>query len=154
MTQFSGDPMDHSKFIHNFEFNVASKDPDGYSKLSYLIQFCQGKARSCIEDCVLLGAENGYKTATQLLYDYYGRSYVVAQAYVKYIVYGPSIQGNDREVLVELSKDLVKVALTLSDSGYMSEMNSSVNLRKIVRRLLNHLRAKWVDHADHIMEDG
>ena len=67
---------------------------------------------------------------------------------------GPSIHGNDTEALVELSKDLVKAELTLSDSGYMSEMNSSVNLQKIVRHLPNHLRAKWVDHADHIMEDG
>ena len=75
------------KFIHNFE----CKDLDGYLKLNYLIQFAKAK--------------HGAKKAKQLLYDYYGRVDVVAQGSVKHIA------------LVELSKDLVKAELTLSDSG-------------------------------------
>ena len=153
LIQFSGDPMDYNKFIHNFECK-SSKNLDVYSKVKYLIQFCQGEAKSCIEDCALVGAEKGYKKAKQLLYDYYERPDAMGQGYAKHIVCGPSIHCNDTEALVELTKDLVKAELTLSNSRYMSEMNSSVNLRKIVRRLPNHLSGKWVDHADHIMEDG
>ena len=47
---FNGTPIDYSKFIRNFEANIENSVSDDKQRLSYLIQFCNGEAKSCIED--------------------------------------------------------------------------------------------------------
>ena len=55
---FNGTPTDYCKFISNFDTNRVSDDR---LRLSYLIQYCNGEAKSIIEDCVLLEPSEGYK---------------------------------------------------------------------------------------------
>ena len=58
---FDGDPADYWPFIQNFDVNVGSKITDDNSKLTYLLQFCKGKAKQSIDNCVLLGPAGYYK---------------------------------------------------------------------------------------------
>ncbi|XP_053377394.1 uncharacterized protein LOC128546216 [Mercenaria mercenaria] len=70
---FNGRVTDYCKFIKNFETNVEEKISDSRLRLSYLIQYCVGEAKSCIEDCVLLDPDDGYRRARKNLqtrYDY------------------------------------------------------------------------------------
>ncbi|VDH93480.1 Hypothetical predicted protein [Mytilus galloprovincialis] len=60
---FDGKPTDYCKFIKNFETNVECRVTDDQLKLSYLIQYCKGEAKSSIEDCVLL-EKKGYERAS------------------------------------------------------------------------------------------
>ncbi|XP_053400462.1 uncharacterized protein LOC128557274 [Mercenaria mercenaria] len=76
---FNGSVIDYTKFIKNFETNVESKVSDNRLKLSYLIQYCSGEAKSCIEDCVLLSSDDGYKRAKEILQSRYGRPQVIAK---------------------------------------------------------------------------
>ena len=151
---FDGNPMDYCKFIHNFNSNITEKVSDDYTRLNYLIQYCKGDARNSIEECVLLNPQQGFKKALSILYDYYGRPSLVAESYICKIVKGPQLKSDDIDGLVELSKDMTRCEITLSQMGYVSELNNSINLRKIVQRLPGFLRAKWVDKADIIMESG
>lgn len=54
ITPFDGNPGNSWTFVKNFEANIASKDIDDRSRLTYLIQFCSGRAKEIIEDCVLM----------------------------------------------------------------------------------------------------
>ncbi|CAG2214645.1 unnamed protein product [Mytilus edulis] len=47
-----------------------------------------------------------------------------------------------------------KCEITLSQLGFISDIDNSDNLRKIVKRLPMHLRVKWVDIAHSITESG
>lgn len=49
MVRFDGDPIKYCGFIRSFEVNVACKVKDEKTRLMYLSQYCEGKARECIE---------------------------------------------------------------------------------------------------------
>ena len=51
---FDGDSSKYPRFIKSFELNVESMIKDDNVRLSYLIQYCTGKAREAIENCVIL----------------------------------------------------------------------------------------------------
>ncbi|CAG2231065.1 unnamed protein product [Mytilus edulis] len=72
---FNGTPLDYSKFIRNFETNIEGRISDNSLRLSYLIQYCRGEAKCCIEDCVLLDSDEGYKRARAILYSRYGKHF-------------------------------------------------------------------------------
>ena len=76
---FNGNVLDYCKFIKIFETNVESKVTDNRLRLSYLIQYCAGEAKSCIEDCVLLDSNEGYERARAILRSRYGRTHIIAR---------------------------------------------------------------------------
>ena len=146
---FNGTPTDYCKFISNFDTNRVSDDR---LRLSYLIQYCNGEAKSCIEDCVLLEPSEGYKRAGSILYSRYGRPHVIARSYIDKLVDGPQIRASDTDGLARLALEMQKCEITLSKLGFASDVDNTENLRRIVKRLPMHLRAKWVDVAHSINE--
>ena len=64
---FDGDPSRYPRFIKNFELNGESTIEDDNVRLSYLIQYCTGKAKEAIKNCVILPGSEGYKAACDTL---------------------------------------------------------------------------------------
>ena len=149
---FNGTPADYCKFISNFETNIGTRVSDDRLRLSYLIQYCNGEAKSCIEDCVLLEPSEGYERARSILYSRYGRPHVIARSYIDKLVDGPQIRASDTDGLSRLALEMQKCEITLSKLGFASDVDNTENLRRIVKRLPMHLRAKWVDVAHSINE--
>ena len=154
LIKFTGNATEYWKFINNFKCNVASKIDDDRLKLSYLIQHCVGEPKEAIENCVILDAEEGYDKALNILLKNYGRPHIVARAYIKDLTEGPQLKGSDTAGLMKMSTKMEKCLMTLTQMGYASDLNNSENLLRIVRRLPMHLRTKWVDRADQIIEAG
>ena len=57
---FDGDSSKDPRFIKNFELNLESTIEDDNVRLSYLIQYCTGKAKEAMENCVILPGAEGY----------------------------------------------------------------------------------------------
>ena len=149
---FNGTPTDYCKFIKNFETNIEGRVSDYRLRLNYLIQYCNGEAKSCIEDCVLLEPSEGYTRAKSILYSRYGRPHVVARSYIDKLVYGTQIKASDIDGLSRLALEMQKCEITLSQLGFTSDVDNTENLRRIVKRLPTHLRSKWADVAHSINE--
>ena len=139
---FNGTPTDYCKFIKNFETNIENSISDNRIRLSYLIQYCNGEAKSSIEDCVLLEPSDGYKRARSILYSRYGRPHVVARSYIDKLVNGPQLKASDINGLSRLALEMQKCEITLSQLGFSSDVDNSENLRRIVKRLPMHLRSR------------
>lgn len=154
LLSFNGNPVDYCKFVRNFETNIESRVVDDSLRLSYLIQYCQGVAKLCIEDCVMLEPTEGYRKARSILYSRYGRPHLVARSYIDKLIHGPCIKSSDIESLLKLSLDMQKCEITLSQLGFSSDIDNSENLRQIVKRLPMHMRTRWVDVAHEITELG
>ena len=131
---FNGTPTDYCKFIKNFETNIESSISDNRLRLSYLIQYCNGEAKSSIEDCVLLEPIDGYKRARSILYSRYGTPHVVAGSYIDELVNGPQLKASDIDGLSSLALEMQTCEITLSQLGFSSEVENSENLRCIVKR--------------------
>ena len=151
---FSGKVTDYCKFIKNFETNIETKVSDSSLRLSNLIQYFVGEAKCCIEDCVLLDPDVGYKRAREILQSRYGRPHLIARGYIDTIVHGPMIMANDIDGLLKLSLEMQKCEIALSQLGFVSDVDNTENLKQIVRRLPMHMRTKWVETAHIISESG
>lgn len=151
---FSGNPADYCKFISNFETNIDSRVKEDSVKLSYLIQYCQGDARRSIEDCVVMPSAEGYVRAKQILKTRYGKPHLVARSHVDRLINGVPVKPNDVQGLMNLSLDMEKCQITLTQIGFVSDINNTENLRKIVRRLPVHIRSKWAERASRLIEQG
>ena len=103
---FNGTPTDYCKFIKNFDTNIENSISDNRLRLSYLIQYCNGDAKSSIEDCVLPEPSDGYKRARSILYSRYGRPHVVARSYVDKLVNGPQLKASDIDGLSRLALEM------------------------------------------------
>ena len=103
---------------------------------------------------VVLEPSKGYSEAMITLKDLFGRPHIIAGTYVEEIVNGEPLTNNDTCVLSELANKMKLCSYTLQSLGYEADVNNTNNLLKIVRRLPLHIKTKWVDRADHIIEDG
>ena len=125
MLTFNGTPTDYCKFIKNFETNIENSISDNRLRLSYLIQYYNGEAKSSIEDCVLLEPSDGYKRARSILYSRYGRPHVVARSYIDKLVNGPQLKASDIDGLSRLALEMQKCEITLSQLGFSSDVDNS-----------------------------
>ena len=151
---FNGDPVTHYKFIRCFETNIQDRISDSSLRLSYLIQYCTGEAKESIEDCVIQEPTEGHQRARKILEKRYGRPHIIARAHIQKLIECPVLKPNDHKALSQLSMQMDRCLLTLEQMGYEADLNNCDNLLKIVRRLPLHLRSKWVDRADMIIESG
>ena len=149
--QFSGDSGQYWFFITNFETNIASKLTNLPSKLQYLIQFCTGEARACIEACTLLG-DKGYEKALCILKTQFGQPHLVLNALMTKLTKRKQLSPGDTQGLWKLVGDMTQCEVTLTQMGYTSDLNSTSNLLKIQSLLPKFMQAKWVAKAHEILE--
>lgn len=151
---FDGNPLNYWRFIRSFEKNIESKVEDQGEKLNYLLQYCSGNAKEVIKNCVVMDSEVGYNTAREMLYDRFGEPYTIACAYIEKITGGPILKSSDRQGLLAFADNLKDCKLTLESIGYLDDINSSDNLRRIAERLPIHLKGRWLDIAGKIRKRG
>ncbi|KAK3735268.1 hypothetical protein QZH41_001047 [Actinostola sp. cb2023] len=151
---FEGDPVMFPLFMKNFEINVESKEEHDSDRLSYLIQFCKGKAKEAIEHCIIMPPEEGYKRAKDILRKNFGRTHIVSKAFLDKVVKGPPIRIAESEKLAQLSRDMESCMLGSSQLDMESNLNSLDTLGKVVGRLPISMKAKWAEKANQLYDKG
>ena len=97
----------------------------------------------------------GYKIAKQLLKERFGHPYMIASSFVKSVTEGALIKPTDGVELLAFADQLTDCENTLTAIGYLDEINSADNLKRVVvERLPYHLIVKWFDKAQAIPDTG
>ena len=102
----------------------------------------------------MMEGQQGYQRAREILHLMYGRPHIISRAHISALVWGPQLKPSDGPGLSKLGLQMQKCEMTLTQMGYHADLNNSENLLKIARRLPMHIRSKWVERADHILESG
>ena len=154
LSKFDGNPLEFWNFIRTFESNIERNASDESEKLTFLLQYCSGAARNAIKSCVSMDPLLGYQTAKALLEDRFGNPFKVATAYLNEVTNGPPVRPHDSKALLAFADKLRDCTNGLESIGYLEEINSADNLRRIVNRLPFHLKMKWLEVADSIQQSG
>ena len=101
------------------------------TRLPYLVQYYRGKAKESIENCILMEPVVGYQKAFEILAEQFGQPHLVMHALLHKVTSQRQIRPNDGNALWDLTRDLRKCQITLSQLGYNADMNSSRNLLKV-----------------------
>ena len=127
---FEGDPLMFPLFMKTFEINIESKEEDDSDRLSYLVQFCKGKAKTAIEHCIIMPPQEGYQKAKEILRKNFGLTHIVSKAFLDKVVRGPPIKISEFEKLAQLSRDMETCLLGSSTLGLEANLNSLETLGK------------------------
>ena len=154
LTVFDGDPFEYWNFIKSFENSIVHNAASESEKLMYLHQYTSGVAKDTIKCCLVMDSSLGYLKARKLLEERFGHPFTIASKYVTKLTEGPPLKPWDRAGLLAFADRLKDCEHTLESIGYLEEINSADNLRRIVQRLPFHLRTKFVEIADQIQQTG
>ena len=152
--RFDGNPKNYWSFIKAFQNTVENRIDDDEARLSYLIQFCDGDARSQIMHCTVLEPTEGFRSAKEILHKRFGQNHMVARAFVDELLNGQQIRDGDSQSLVALAQKLTVCDVTLKQLNYSSDLNSRTTIQSIVRRLPSRLRFKWAKAAMNIRQSN
>ena len=144
---FSGSAKDYKRFITNFEVNIGAMYLTEKRKLSYLIQYCTGEARTLIEDCVMMDPDEGFAEAKRLLQKEYGKPYEIARSFIDSLTRGPAIANTDYDGIIALAREMKKCQTTLNQIQYESDLNSTPTMYAIMHRLPDFMQQKWMEKA-------
>ena len=154
LTAFSGDPLQYWNFFRMFENTIEANASTDAEKLTYILQYCTGKAKEVIQSCAVLDPSEGYREAKEILAERFGDPYVIAMAHVRKVTEGQPIKSTERGSLLDFSDTLRTCENTLRAIGYLEEINTADSLRRIVERLPFHLKGKWLTRSRKIRQAG
>ena len=80
--RFDGDAKNYQRFITGFVMMITSRNIPDAAKLTYLIQYCEGKAKRLIEDPVMMTPKDGFEKALQLLKTEFGKKHKISRAHI------------------------------------------------------------------------
>ena len=150
MMVFTGDPLEYWTFFTFFDNNIERRTESDSERLTYLLQYCSGKVKEAIKSCAALDPALGYKEARSILSRIFGEPYHIATAHVNQLTNGPVIKAYDGSALLGFSMQLKSCVNTLTAIGYLNDINSSDNLRRIVERLPFYIRTKWLSRTRYL----
>jgi transposase InsO family protein len=139
---FDGDPLKYWPFIRAFRHTVDNKATDPGTKLTCLLQYCTGRAKSLLQCCLVKEPSDGYKHALELLEERFGNNFIIAQEWIKKITSRPSVKGTAE--LREFADDLRCCQETLKTMGYAAEMDNSHSMLAIIEKLPYYLQTRWL----------
>ena len=85
---FDGDPWRYPRFIKNFELNVESTIEDDNVRLSYLIQYCTGKAK----EVLFCPGLKDIKLLVDILKRNFGQRHVIIRSLIDKVVKGTTTE--------------------------------------------------------------
>ncbi|KAH8863317.1 hypothetical protein KSF78_0002643 [Schistosoma japonicum] len=106
MIRFDGDPVHSWSLIANFEECIGNENIKHKAKLSCLIQYCDGEAKSIIHDCTLLEPEVDQCKPLELLAERFEQKHVAVRELVDEMLVIPNIRGNYLKRLRKLSTEM------------------------------------------------
>ena len=149
VVKFSGNPCEYFRFKSCFEEMVDTQNISEPQKMSCLLQFLDGPARSAVAG--FEGVPGGLGKALKMFQQRFGQPHIVAKACVDALVDGPNISNNDGQGPQKFADRSRTLYETLRSLNALSEMNMSY-LAKMSGKLPVVLQIKWREEALRIRE--
>ena len=141
VVKFSGNPCEYVRFRARFDEMVRTQNISETQKMSRLLQFLDGQARSAVAGSE--GVPGGLSRALKMLQQRFGQPHIVAKRCVDALVDGPGLRK-----FADRSRPLYE---TLRSMNALPQMNKT-NLAKMTGNLPIALQLKWRDEALRIRE--
>ncbi len=144
---FSGDPREWPMFIQAFKSMVHDVFNSDAQRLSMLHTMLEQKLRNGMSQ--ILSSPTAYRQALQELRRKYGHPHLIVRTYIQGLMELSPFQGG--EVLEDFSTQLHGAVTTLDSAGYGHELDSSVALEGLVRKLPGAMIARWGRHVNQLL---
>ena len=138
---FSGDPLVYNEFFAMFDEMFHKKSFSDQIKLTRLMQYTSGEAKSAIRHTALMGGSKGYAQARAILQDRFGNPYIIANRTIDNLRSGKAVSSPSE--IQHLSDDLCAAKETLCDLHMYSEIDNQISIGQILNRFPRYIRQRW-----------
>ena len=146
--KYSGDPLEYSSFINNFETHVEPRVKDQKMLFCLLTQHCVNSVRERIQH--LEGKEQCYQLAKQKLLKEYGSPWIVSDVCEQKLKSFSSIVSGDSKQIKRFAELLEKTYSIMTGISNFGSLDSLDSLTMLVTKLPYELRRRWVDKSVEI----
>ena len=153
IVKFDGEPLKYWRFMRLFSTVVDKETVPAVEKLTRLLQYTVDRARSAIAHCLYNpDPEVGYDEALTILRRRFGNPYTIAQAWIDKVLNFKDIKDNKQ--LQSFADILRGCRDTLRSMKCEGELNSGRTLLKIVEKLPDDMKRRWLTRNYEITESG
>ena len=118
---------------------------DDQIKLTRLLQYTSGPAKSAIKTCALVGGSSGYQQAHSILKARFGNDHLVSQSIISQLKSDKTVvRSTDMQ---QLADELSMASVALSKLSMCGEVDNQRTILDILQRCPQHIRAKWRQKA-------
>ena len=107
---------------------------------SFLLQYTSGQPHELVMSCIHMPPSTGYAKAKQMLKQYFGDDYKIAEAYIKEAVDWETIKPEDGAALQSFSLFLTGCSNTMEDVAYMEDLDNAASIRALANKLPYRLK--------------
>ena len=144
---FTGDPLEYPIWNKTFYALVDSKQMDVQSKMNLLSQYVSGKPKQIVDYYILIGINEAYHKARQLLHERYGNQNVVSTAFISKLDSWPKINPRDPNSIRVFSDFLLKVVAAKKTIQSLDVLDFAKENVKLLEKLPYSLQSKWRDQV-------
>ena len=141
LDSYDGGPREYQSFISMFGELVDSKLKDDQLKLSRLLQYTTGTAKSAIKSCSLIGGSDGYAQARAILKSRFGNTHLVTQTIIADLRNGKRVTKPHE--LLQLADDLSTASAALRQLDKLSEVDTQQMIKDVLSRCQQYVLNKW-----------
>ena len=146
---FTGDPLEYPIWNSTFYALVDSKQMNVQSKMNLLSQYVSGKPKQVVDYYMLIGTNQAYQEARELLHERYGNENVVSTAFISKLNSWPKVNAKDPNCLRMFSDFLLKVVAAKKTIHSLDVLDFAKENVKLLEKLPYSLQSKWRDQILH-----
>ena len=144
---FKGDPLEYKSFIRSIEHGIESRTENDRDRLQFLLQYTSGQPHELVKSCIHMPPSIGYAKAKQMLQEYFGDDYKIAEAYLKEAMDWQTIKPEDGAALQSFALFLTGCSNTMADISYMEDLDNAACIKALASKLPYRLKESWRKHA-------
>lgn len=92
---FKGDPLEYKSVEHGIEDCTS----DNRNRLQFLLQYTSGQPQELVKSSIHMEPSAGYAKVKQLLKEFFGDDYMIAEAFIREALDWPTIKSEDGTAL-------------------------------------------------------
>lgn len=140
---FSGNPLEFSRFVRQFENCIVELTDTASERMTYLEQYTSGEAHRIVVGYSYLDPEVGFESAMSALRSRYGDVELVAHAFVKRALDWPLIKFEQPKALDDYAVFLVECQNAVCYIEATKTLEYAENMKRLVAKLPFGLQEKW-----------
>ena len=150
---FTGDPLRFKDWQLSFRALIDKKNLSKEEKLYYLRKYLSGAAKKAVEGFFLLGSEEAYDTAWQLLEERFGDPFLIGKSFRDKLYAWPKINSKDGYELRDFTDFLKGCLSAMPHVDTLNALNDCNENQKILHKLPDWLVSSWNRKVDKACEE-
>lgn len=142
-TVFSGDPLKFKHWKASFQTLIERKNIPTAEKIFFLQKYVGGPVKEALEGYFLIGSEDSYDSAWNMLDERYGESFVIAKAFRDKLHSWPKITGKDSLDLRKFVDFLQSCKSAMTQNNNLNILNDGIENQRLASKLPDWLSSRW-----------